>query len=85
MVLLKTLAFGFFSTIVALPDFFAEPEISNIITRDIPRLGLEKRQFDHTIIRTYDHPTDPLLVRQDCNPCHDRSDCTKCGVLPVCT
>lgn len=82
MIFTKTLIFAFIGTALAFPEGVL---VSNgltrapkVITRDIPRSELAKRDFDPTVISTEDHPTNPLMVRQICNPCSP-DDCGACG------
>ncbi|XP_014554293.1 hypothetical protein COCVIDRAFT_17947 [Bipolaris victoriae FI3] len=82
MMFTKTLIFAFIGTALAFPEGVL---VSNgltrapkVITRDIPRSELAKRDFDPTIISTEDHPTNPLMVRQTCNPCSP-DGCGACG------
>ncbi|KAI2475282.1 hypothetical protein Ptr902_10739 [Pyrenophora tritici-repentis] len=79
MVLIKTLILAFISTVTAFPPLVANNE-PRIITRDVLRSSLLKRDFDPTIISEYDHPTDPLKVRQSCTLCIPNG-CGSCGMV----
>ncbi|ENI03873.1 hypothetical protein COCC4DRAFT_24407 [Bipolaris maydis ATCC 48331] len=84
MMFTKTLVFAFISTALAFPEGVL---VSNgltgapkIITRDITRFELTKRESDPTVILIEDHPTNPLLARQNCNTCIPNG-CGACRTL----